>query len=344
MAEIVMVTGGTGYLGSWIVKGLLEKGYTVRLAMRNKNDAAKVAHLKDTVEKAPGKLELWEADLLNEGAYNDLAQGSRFIIHSASPFTTNTKDPQKELVDPALKGTENVLNAALRSETIQKVIVTSSVAAVHGDNIDMREQQLEEFTEEHFNTTSSLEHQPYSYSKVVAEKRAWEIHEKQHQWQLIVINPSFVMGPPLSKTTHSESLKLMRDLLTGKYRWGAPDLMFGFVDVRDVAKAHILALEDPSAQGRYILAERVISIYDFSQIIKKLYGKKYKLPMMKAPKFFVSLLAPSYDLSRKFVQRNVGYTLRLNSSKSRKQLHLSYIPLEKTIKDMITRMEELGMV
>jgi nucleoside-diphosphate-sugar epimerase len=339
-----MVTGGTGYIGSWIVKGLLDKGYVIRLAVRNKNDQSKAKYLIDMAQNSPGELELWEADLLQEGSYDEAAKGSEFVIHSASPFTLNVKDPQKELVDPALKGTQNVLNAASRSGTVKRIILTSSVAAIHGDNIDMQEQDLEEFNEAHFNTSSSLEHQPYSYSKVVAEKEAWKIHDAQDQWQLIVINPSFVMGPPLNKTTHSESIALMKDLLTGKYRWGAPDLMFGFVDVRDVANAHILALENIQAHGRYLLAERVMSIFHFSKIIKKLYGKKYKLPMMKAPKFFVSLLAPSFDLSRKFVQRNVEYSIKLNSYKSREQLHLTYTPIEKTVKDMVDRMEELGMV
>lgn len=344
MKETVMVTGGTGYLGSWIVKGLLEKGYTVRLAVRNKNDRSKVKHLTNIAQNSTGELELWEADLLQEGSYNETAKGSEFVIHSASPFILNVTDPQKELVDPALKGTQNVLNAASRSGTVKKVILTSSVAAIHGDNIDMQEQDLEEFNEEHFNTSSSIEHQPYSYSKVVAEKEAWKIQKAQDQWQLVVINPAFVMGPPLNRITHSESITLMKDLLTGKYRWGAPDLMFGFVDVRDVANAHILALENIQAHGRYLLAERVMSIFHFSEVIKKLYGKKYKLPMMKTPKFFVSLLAPSFDLSRKFVQRNVGHSLKLNSSKSREQLHLTYTPIEKTVKDMVDRMEELGMV
>lgn len=344
MENTVMITGGTGYLGSWVVKVLLEKGYTVRLAMRNKDDQSKVQHLIDLAEQTPGELGFWETDLLQEGSFDTMAKGCQTIIHMASPFTLKVTDPQKELVDPALKGTQNVLHAATHSGSVKQVILTSSVAAIHGDNIDMKELDIKEFTEEHFNYSSSLHHQPYSYSKVTAEKEAWKIHDAQQQWKLVVINPAFVMGPPLNKKSNSESITLMKDLLTGKYRSGAPDLMFGFVDVRDVAKAHVLAMEKDQAEGRYILVERVISMFDFSKLIKSIYGKKYKLPVMKAPKFIISLFAPSFDLTRKFVQRNVGHTLKLNSAKSQEQLHLTYTPLEKTIKDMVDRMEELGIV
>lgn len=344
MKDIVMVTGGTGYLGSWVVKGLLERGYTIRLAVRNKSDRSKVDHLISLEQKAPGTLECWEADLLREGSFDAMASGCGYVIHMASPFTLRFTDPQRELIDPALKGTQNVLRAATLSGSVKKVVLTSSVAAIHGDNIDMKESGLREFTEDQFNYSSSLAHQPYSFSKVVAEKEAWALCHAQQQWQLVVINPSFVMGPPMNKNTNSESIALMKDLLTGKYRMGAPDLMFGFVDVRDVAQAHILAMENDRAEGRYLLVEKVWSIYDFSNMIKHIFGKKYPLPRMKAPKFLVSLFAPSFGLTRKFVQRNVGHTIRLNSSKSRQQLHLAYTPMEKTIKDMVTRMEELGLV
>jgi nucleoside-diphosphate-sugar epimerase len=340
MNKTVLVTGGTGYIGSWVTKMLLEKGYTVRLTVRNKSKKENYQHLIDIENNTDGKLEFWEADLLSEGSFDAAAEGCSSVIHMASPFTLRFKDSQKELIDPALKGTRNVLNSATKSSSVKKVVLTSSVAAVHGDNIDMKELGLSEFTEEQFNYSSSLSHQAYSYSKVLAEKEAWKINKEQDKWKLIVINPSFVMGPSLSKTSNSESLNFMKEMLSGKYYLGAPNLMFGFVDVRDVAKAHLLALEYESAEGRHILAERTVSVYGFSRLIKNIYGNKYKLPLMQSPKLMLYLVGWMFGLKNKVIRRNVGYDIRLNASKSKEKLGLSYTKLENTIEDMVSQMEE----
>jgi nucleoside-diphosphate-sugar epimerase len=339
-----MVTGGTGYIGSWVVKELLEKGYTVRLTVRDKNKTPKFQHLLNMAQFSPGKLEVWEADLLKEGSFDQPANGCESIIHVASPYTLRFKNAQKDLIDPALKGTKNVLGAATHSGTVKKVILTSSVAAVHGDNIDMKEKGLTEFTEEHFNDTSSVSHQPYSYSKVLAETEAWKICKSQNNWNLVVINPSFVIGPPLTSTSNSESLEVLKNILKGKLAMGVPDLWYGFVDVRDVAHAHILALEDQNAAGRCILAERTMSIFDLIAIIRKLYGKKYRLPKSNAPKWVMYLIGPLFKVTAKYVTRNVGYPLQLNASKSREKLKLNYTPIDKSVSDMVAQMHELKLV
>lgn len=344
MASIIMVTGGTGYVGSWIVRLLLEKGYTVRAAIRNKGNLSKVRHLLDIEAETPGQLELWEADLLTEGSFDDAARGAQYVIHTASPFTLQFRDAQRELIDPALKGTANVLQAATKSGSVQKVILTSSVAAVHGDNRDMNTQGLSEFSEEQFNSSSSLDHQPYSYSKTLAEKEAWRLAKAQSQWQLVVLNPAFVMGPPLSSRSNSESLTLMKALLGGKYISGVPDLEFGFVDVRDVAQAHISALENPNASGRHILSAEVHSLFVVAQMLKNIYGNQYPLPIRQAPKWLITLMAPAFGLSRKFVRHNVGYPLQFNTDKSRTALQLSYLPFRQTLEGMVAAMTRLNMV
>lgn len=340
MNKTVLVTGGTGYIGSWVTKLLLERGYTVRLTVRDKSKKGKYQHLIDIENATDGKLEFWEANLLIEDDFNKPAEGCSTIIHMASPFTLRFKNAQKELIDPALKGTRNVLSATQKSSTVQKVILTSSVAAVHGDNIDMKELGISEFTEEQFNYSSSLSHQPYSFSKVLAEKEAWKINEAQDKWKLVVINPSFVLGPSLTKSSNSESLNFMKEMLSGKYFMGAPNLMFGFVDVRDVAKAHLLALENESAEGRHILAERTETVFGISRLIKSIFGNKYKLPLMQAPKWMIYLVGGMFGLKKKFIKRNVGYDIKLNASKSKEKLNLKYTDFQKTIKDMVLQMQE----
>jgi len=344
MKNIIMVTGGTGYIGLWIVKKLLGKGYTVRVTVRDKSKKKKYKFLQEIAEKSTGKLEIYEADLLKEGTFDKATKGADAIIHVASPFTLKFKNPVKDLIEPAVKGTVNVLNAANKSGSVKKIVLTSSVAAVHGDTVDMKNLGLKEFTEEHFNESSSKKHQPYSYSKVTAEKKAWELYEKQNNWELVVINPSFVMGPMLTPYSISESIILMKELLSGKYFLGVPELNFGFVDVRDVAEAHILALEKRDAKGRYILVERVESMMGLSDTIKKIYPKKFKLPLMQTPKWVVLLLGWAFGQPFKFVMNNVGYPLKFNNKKSVEELGLKYTNFETTIKDMVEQMKKLKLI
>ncbi len=342
--KTILVTGGTGYIGSWIVKYLLEKGYSVRVTVRDKSKSSRYEHLVTLAQNTSGSLELWSANLTQEGSFDEAAKGADAIIHVASPFTLRFKDAQRDLIEPALKGTQNVLNAATQSGTVKRVVLTSSVAAVHGDNADMADKGLTEFTEEHFNTSSSPKHQPYSYSKVLAEKEAWRIAESQNQWKLVVINPSFVMGPSLANSSDSESLNFMKDLLKGKFLMGAPNLMFGFVDVRDVAQAHVLALENENAEGRHILAHSTLSVMQLAQVVKKLYGKKYAMPLTIAPKFLLYLIGALFGVTPKFVKRNIGHTIKLNTQRSRVKLGLQYRSFDETVKDMVEQMERLRMV
>lgn len=340
MNQTILVSGGTGYIGSWVSKKLLEKGYTVRLAVRNKQKKEKYQHLLKLADQHKGSLELWEANLLDEGSYDEAAHDSDAIIHMASPFTLRFKDAQKDLIEPAVLGTKNILGAANRSKAVKKIVLTSSVAAVHGDAIDMKVKGLEEFTEAHFNESSSPTHQPYSYSKVTAEKEAWKIHDAQSKWKLVVINPSFVMGPSLTKNSDSESISFIKDMLSGKFSAGAPSLMFGFVDVRDVADAHILALENEKAEGRHILAERADRVIQLAHIIRDEFGKKYKLPKKESPKLLMYLVGWMFGLSWKFINRNIGHTIRFNTTKSKEKLGMNYRPLKETVVDMVKQMEE----
>lgn len=336
----VLVTGGTGYLGSWIVKNLLEKGYDVQLPVRDKFKTFKYDNLINLASSAAGSLTIWEADLLKEGSYMEPMKDCEIVFHTASPFKLNVKDPQKELIDPALIGTKNVLSSVNKTQSVKRLVLTSSVAAIYGDNIDMADQGLKQFDESHFNSSSSLHHQPYSFSKTQAEKTAWEMVNIQKRWDLVVINPGFIMGPVLSKSSSSESIIFMKDIIEGKFSVGAPNLSIGYVDVRDVALAHILVAERQKANGRHILVNETYKVFQVTNIVKDLFGKMFSLPKSEAPKWLMVLIGPLFGVTRKFIKRNVGYPIAFNNSKSKKELGMRYTPMKTTIKDMIDSIQK----
>ena len=131
-------------------------------------------------------------------------------------------DPQRDLIDPAVQGTRNVLTEANNVDSVKRVVVTSSIVAIYGDNTDRVDSATGKFTEKDWNSTSSLNHSPYAYSKLLAEKEAWKIAEEQQRWDLITINPSLVIGPGINPHATSESFNLMKNFGNGKMRMGVP--------------------------------------------------------------------------------------------------------------------------
>lgn len=329
----ILVTGGTGYLASWIIKLLLDEGKEVRSTVRNLADKEKFAHLTVLAVKSKGTLRFFEADLLQSGSFAEAMKGCELVIHTASPFKiSGLKNAQKELIEPALEGTRNVLDSVNKTETVKRVVLTSSAVAVFGDAVDIEKTRNGIFTEEHWNFSSSVKHQPYSLSKTLAEKLAWELAEKQHRWDLLTINPGFIMGPSLSQRTDSTSIDIMIQLATGKFKTGVPSGDMGFVDVRDVAKAHILAGFSETASGRHICVSEHKTFLDMANAIRAKYPQ-YPLPKGYIPKWLFWIIAPMAGFSRKYVKLNVGIDLKFDTSYIRKDLGMEFIPFEKTITD-----------
>ena len=329
----ILVTGGTGYLASWIIKQLLDEGKEVRTTVRNLSQKDKSAHLTGLAVKSKGTLTFFEADLLKKGSFTEAMAGCELVIHTASPFKiSGLKNAQKELVEPALEGTRNVLESVNSTESVKRVVLTSSIVAIYGDAVDIQKTANGIFTEEDWNFSSSVDHQPYPYSKTLAEKLAWEMAGKQNRWDLLTINPGFIMGPSLSKRTDSTSIDIMIQLATGKFKTGVPSGEMGFIDVRDVAKAHILAGFSPTASGRHICVSHQKTFLDMANVIKASYPK-YPLPTGFVPKWLFWLIAPLVGFTRKYVKLNVGIDLKFDNSYIRKDLGIEFIPFEKTITD-----------
>lgn len=344
-AAPVLVTGASGYVASWLVKYLLEAGYTVHGTVRDPAKKSGLEHLHTLSDAHPGKLKLFEADLLDAGAYDAAMQGCELVMHTASPFViSGLTDNYAQLVRPALEGTRNVLESCNRCASVRRVVLTSSVVSIYGDSIDGQQVPDHTFTEAHWNTTSTVDHQPYPYSKVVAEKEAWEIQKKQSRWDLVTINPGLVLGPSLTRASASTSLVFIKQLANGTMFPGAPDLWMGVVDVRDVAQAHIKAGFTPAAKGRYITNGANSNALEMGRILRGRFGGGFKFPLFTAPKALVWLIAPMAGLTRKFVTLNVGYRIGFDNARSRRELGMNYRPLEQTLCDHFQQVLDDGIL
>jgi dihydroflavonol-4-reductase len=342
-AAPVLVTGGSGYVASWIVRYLLEDGHTVRATVRDPDKAKGLEHLHALAADHPGKLTLHKADLLDEGSFADAMQGCELVVHTASPFLLGrVKDAERQLVKPALEGTRNVLTSVNGTDSVKRVVLTSSVVAVHGDNIDMKGKDC--FTEDDWNTTSTADHQPYPYSKTVAEKEAWSMQAAQSRWDMVTIHPGLVLGPSLTTSSASGSMTTMRHFTDLSLASGAPALQMGVVDVRDVARAHISAGFTPEAHGRYITNAETISMLQIGRILRSSFGWSLSFPLFEAPKLMIKLAAPVAGLTRKFVDLNVGWPIAFDSSRTTKELGLEFRPAEETVVEHFQQMIDDGLV
>lgn len=332
----VLVTGATGYVAGWLVKKLLDEGITVHAAVRDPDNKSKLAHLDALTTASKGKIKYFKTDLLAEGSYANAMEGCELVFHTASPFTSNFKDAQKDLINPAVLGTQNVLNQANKTNSVKRLVLTSSCAAIYTDATDCANAPNGVLTEDIWNTTASLEYQPYSYSKTLAEKKAWEINKTQKQWDMVVINPSLVLGPALNAgSITSESYAILKQMGDGSMKSGAPRLGIGLVDVRDLAEAHFQAGFNPEAEGRYITSAHNTNLLEMAIALSPKFGLKYPIPKKELPKWLLVLIGPIVNkaFSRKFIRNNVNVEFKADNSKIKRELGIEFRPLKDTMED-----------
>lgn len=326
----VLVTGANGFIASHVVRDLLAAGYrvrgTVRAVERN------TEHLR-ALPGAAERLELVAADLLAPGAFDAACRGVTHVLHMASPYVMNVEDPQRDLVDPAVQGTRNVLASAHAAGTVERVVLTSSMAAItdepEADHV---------LTEADWNEKSSLARNPYYYSKTLAERAAWAfVDEVKPGFGLVVINPFLVIGPSLTSAVNTSN-QVFVDLLKGVYP-GIMSLTWGMVDVRDVARAHQLAMETPEARGRYVCAASTISMRELVELLREHgYAEGTKLPRRRLDHGVGNALV---KLSSHFQPKGIGSYLRTHVGRvprfdHRKivdELGLSFRPVPESVLD-----------
>ncbi|KEH19922.1 phenylacetaldehyde reductase isoform X2 [Medicago truncatula] len=263
--KVVCVTGANGFIASWIVKFLLQCGYTVRATVRHPSNSEKVDHLVK-LDGAKERLQLFKADLLEEGSFDSVVEGCDGVFHTASPVRFVVNDPQAELIDPALKGTLNVLQSCAKSPSVKRVILTSSISAVV---FDTRPKNPGVIVDETWFSNPDLCRESklwYTLSKTLAEAAAWKF-VNENSIDMVAINPTMVAGPLLQPELNG-SVEPILNLISGI---PFPNKAYGWCNVKDVANAHILAYETASASGRYCLAERVVHYSELAMILRDLY-------------------------------------------------------------------------
>ena len=342
----VLVTGAEGYIAGVVIVQLLELGLTVHATVRDPTDTSTTTYLNTMSKKAPGTLELFKADLLEEESYNEAMTGCSIVFHIASPFILNPQDPVRDVIEPAVNGTKNVLASASRTPTVKRVVLTSSVGAIYTDASETCKAPGKVLNEEVWNSTANLNYQPYLFSKVKAERTAWVIAGSQTQWSLVVINPGLVLGPGTEYRATSESYGVMENLGGGKMKRGCPNYSFALVDVRDVAKAHIAAAFNPNARGRNVIMAENTDLMHMAARLRRKYPD-YPLPKTKINKQLLWLITPLLGiagLTRRGVTNNVDVPIKFDNSKSIKELGMTYRPIEETLNDMYQQLIDANVV
>ena len=332
----VLVTGGAGYMASWLVKYLLEDGYKVRITVRDINNEDKYKHLQKIADNSRGSLDVLEANLLDPDAFKIPMNGCNIVFHTASPYLlSGITNPQKQLIDPSYDGTRNVLEMANKTHSVRKVIFTSAISAIYGDISDITTTKDHIFTEAYWNKSSNLKHQPLAFSKTVAEREAWRIHDEQSRWKMAVLNPAIILGPSLTPNSKSGSIDFIKKIANGTYKNGVPNVQYGFVDVRDVAQAHIFAAQDQYAEGRFMLVSETKSMMEIAEILRKKFGDSFPFPQKIFPTKMLYFFGFTKGFSRKFVVENVDKELKFDNKKSRHEIGVYYKSIDEAACELL---------
>jgi len=315
--ELVLVTGGSGFIGAHWILQLLDAGYRVRTTVRSlKREADVRAMLKAGGAEPGAALSLTAANLMSDAGWPEAVAGCDFVLHVASPFPASMPKHEDELIVPARDGALRVLRAA-RDAGVKRVVLTSSFAAIgYGQKPTDRP-----FSEENWTNPNSGDASAYVKSKTLAERAAWDFEAREGgALELSVINPVGVFGPVLGPD-YSTSIQLVRRLMDGAMP-GCPRLSFGIVDVRDVADLHLRAMTNPAAKGERFLAVAgdFMTIQEIAQVLRARMGDRARrVPTRVLPDWMVRLVS-LFDSSVALIVPELGKLKNATNEKARRVL------------------------
>jgi nucleoside-diphosphate-sugar epimerase len=337
----VLVTGGSGFIASHTILQLIGAGHTVRTTLRSLSRENEVRATLKAAGADPGDgLSFVAADLMSDAGWPAAVSGCEYVLHIASPFPSNVPKHEDELIVPARDGALRVLRAS-RDAGVKRVVLTSSFAAIgygHPERNDV-------FTEEDWTDPSGADVMPYTKSKALAERAAWDFIAREGAGlELAVVNPVAVFGPVLG-ADYATSILLVQKMMDGALP-GVPRICLGVVDVRDVADLHLRAMTDAAAKGERFLAVAgdFMWLVEIAKALKERLGDKAKrVPTRQLPDWLVRL-ARFKDPAVKQIIPELGKWKNATSEKARAVLGWSPRSREESVSATAESLVRLGLV
>jgi dihydroflavonol-4-reductase len=336
MNKKVLLTGISGYIGNHCAVELLKNGYSVRGSVRSFSKKEKVIEAITKEIDPKDNLEFCELDLLEDKGWDKAMEGCEFVLHVASPFINIEPKDENEYIRPAVDGTMRALKAAKKAG-VKRVVLTSSMVSMLEDadksiNIDYNS----------WTNVKAKNVSAYAKSKTLAERSAWDFvknQNKENPMELSVVNPGPVFGPSLSGNLEGASMGMFKNMILGKVPM-VPKSSINMSDVRDVAKIHVLALENKNANGKrfIVTTEKPYAFQDLAQILKS--NGYDKVSTKLAPNFLLKFIG-NFDREARSMRAFIGKTYNGDVSSTMKTFNWKPINFEKTVLDSAKSIEGL---
>ena len=326
MSGVVLVTGAAGFIGSHVVRELLEQGFTVRGTVRNPANA-------DFLKALPGsdRLDIVQMDLLQPESVISAVRGCDDVIHCAAALYVGVDDAQTQVIDPSIQGTQNLVDAIDAVGGVNRIVHTSSVAAVRKTNFNSGRV----FDYEDWCDDASVDSNAYGFAKAGAEMlaRGWVASKSEgDKPRYVSINPCVVFGPMMSKRHLDGSMTILDHLLKRKYPF-LVKMHVNIVDVRDVARAHVKALSMGPDGGRYIVYNNSLWMPEIAKLLRhQIPERKWaKIVLPKSLTYVLSMFHP--QLSFAWVKKNIGTTCSYDVRPAADDLDMEWLPIEDSVID-----------
>ncbi len=339
-SRTVLVTGGSGYVGGWMIVALLQRGYRVRTTLRSLTREAEVRAAVATEVDPGDRLSFFAADLLGDPGWKEAAEGCHAVMHVASPLGQGMPKGA-DLVTPAREGTLRILQAAARAG-VRRVVITSSVVAAQPP-LDSGQSARGKTDETVWTDPAEAKLSEYARSKTLAESAAWEFVQRSPSGMtLSTVLPGMILGPVMAKSV-SGSVEVVSRMLTGRFPL-IPRIGFGTIDIRDLTDLHLRAMETPAATGqRFIAVSDFLWMADTARILREHLGVRARKVPTRALPDFVLRLAALFSADARFMAPLLGVRREFSTAKAQTLLGWHPRPAPQAVLDCAESLLSRGL-